>query len=317
MPYREALLVEQAQQYSAVHESFIGTAATLPGEDMPAEKVVILFWNLNKKILTQSIVRLVQTHNVQILLLAEPPEDFNPSDLLMALNTVPRPSRVKGFFAVDSAPEKHKVRVFSRLGEMRNWKLKVRRSRYAIWQVTVRSRGSFLLAPAHFPSIQNDQGDQQRETATALRLDLESAENNQADPISIVIGDLNANPFDAGIASVYGLHATHLRSSAVHRVRNQNGAAYRYLYNPMWRFFAGSQPGTFFGHTSAPVCHNWFILDQVLVRPALLNLFDDKTDVEILTNDGALPLLTSHSGRPSNNFSDHLPLLFRFNLPGD
>jgi hypothetical protein len=171
--------------------------------------------------------------------------------------------------------------------------------------------------PAHYPSIQNDQGDQQRETAITLRHDLEWAESDSESPLSIVMGDLNANPFDAGIASIYGLNATHLRSTAVGNLRKQNGKDYRYLYNPMWRFLTGTPPGSYYKRTSAPVCYDWFTLDQVLVRPALLNGFDDATDVAILTSDGSLPLLEPGTGRPSSNFSDHLPLLFRFSLPGD
>lgn len=164
------------------------------------------------------------------------------------------------------------------------------------------------------------QGDEQRECAIALRLDLERAEAKWENPISIVMGDLNANPFDAGIVGVYGLNATPSRRFAESMFRRFNGRHYRYLFNPMWRFLADKTPGTYHkSDFSAPIRYDWYLLDQVLVRPALLRLFDkgDEKDLLILISDGQSDLIEKDTGIPIEGLSDHLPLLFRFYLTGD
>lgn len=57
----------------------------------------------------------------------------------------------------------------------------------------------------------------------------------------------------------------------------------------------------------------WNMYDPVLIRPDLLNVFDN-SELKILTTDGYETLL-SEKGRPDRiNGSDHLPILFKLNL---
>ena len=147
-----------------------------------------------------------------------------------------------------------------------------------------------------------------------------------------MIGDLNASPFAPGIAGVYGLNGTAIRSEALKNERTVEGKSYRYFYNPMWRFlglegtrddhgnFRGKNnetksihtvPGTFFySNYVKPVWHGWYVLDQVLVRSSLVNKI---RDIVIPRSDGITSFVTSHDHRPRKDISDHLPLILKIN----
>ena len=61
------------------------------------------------------------------------------------------------------------------------------------------------------------------------------------------------------------------------------------------------------------VNYYWNVLDQVIVRPALMDRCDGER-IRILTKVGESSLLTN-AGRPDHRkFSDHLPLLFELEL---
>jgi hypothetical protein len=72
---------------------------------------------------------------------------------------------------------------------------------------------------------------------------------------------------------------------------------YRRFYNPMWGLFGDRTPGpagTFYWRNGPVHSPHWSILDQVLVRPALI---DHLTDLEILDNDGQ-HVLVAGDGAP-------------------
>jgi hypothetical protein len=72
-------------------------------------------------------------------------------------------------------------------------------------------------------------------------------------------------------------------------------------------------PGTFFYREPGHKAYFWYLLDQVLVRPDLLDRLENK-NVQILDTDGERSLLKAN-GRPDSDIgSDHLPLLVRLNL---
>ena len=300
---------------------------------MPDPSTAFLFWNVHQNLAIQNLVRLVEGHNVQVLLLAESPFRNDPTPLLAALNAGPQTRGTAVFFEVIGSAAT-KVQIFSRL-KRGKWKGLTTHSHYAIWSVFTDANNRLLLTAAHFPSIQEDQGDGQRKVAIDLRDDLRTLEasrpllrddiNGQKQaPFSFVIGDLNANPFDAGVAGIYGLNAN-LSRDVVRRgkgVRELHQRSYQMFYNPMWRFFSAPTSdtvretkvqGTYYDRLAKPVCYDWFVLDQVLVRANMMSYFDE-ADVSILMRDDAQSgvSLVSQAGIPKP--SDHLPLLFRVRL---
>jgi hypothetical protein len=132
----------------------------------------------------------------------------------------------------------------------------------------------------------------------------------------VLIGDLNANPFEPGIVGAGALNAVMTRRLSQRRARTVNGQAYPYFYNPMWGHFgdrADRYSGTYFYDRGEHVTYFWNLFDQIMLRPALLDCFDPG-DLQIISRVGGLDLL-SKDGLPNRNVaSDHLPLVFRIDM---
>jgi len=84
----------------------------------------------------------------------------------------------------------------------------------------------------------------------------------------------------------------------------------------MWNLLGdvnSETPGTFYYYNKEPVNLFWYMLDQVLIRPDLLDNFNAH-ELKILTSDGVSSFL-SEDGIPDDRVaSDHLPLLFKLDL---
>lgn len=145
-----------------------------------------------------------------------------------------------------------------------------------------------------------------------LALDLRRAEEQHRHRRTIVVGDLNMNPFEAGVVNASGLHAMMTQAIVRDGSRDVQGREYPFFYNPMWGFFGDrtpGPPGTYYYRHSGHLSYDWNIFDQVLIRPEALPWFQG--DVEILTKVGDVELLGRH-GRPNAEVgSDHLPIVFR------
>jgi endonuclease/exonuclease/phosphatase family metal-dependent hydrolase len=305
--------------------------------------ITLLFWNIHKRPEAfESIARLADNLMAQVLMVAEMPLPGEPgldnSPTLVLLDALNRSPRLRGLaeFSLVSEPADGQrrgagadaVQVYSQW-PARSWERKTTDSRYTIWKVSLRRYREFHVAAVHFTSSQNDYGDGQRECAIALRHDLEGCEQalfrrngpeQGQPPLSIVMGDLNASPWDPGVVGVYGLNATPLRATAASTDRIHQGRHYPYLFNPMWRFLRSEYPGTYYGKEDAPVRFDWYLLDQILVRPSVLTLFDrdndpEGDDVRILIHDGERDLVDGPLRKPIAGISDHLPIMFRFRLP--
>jgi len=51
---------------------------------------------------------------------------------------------------------------------------------------------------------------------------------------TILVGDLNMNPFEKGVIAAAGLHAVASRRIAERIERTVQGRSYPFFYNPMW-----------------------------------------------------------------------------------
>ncbi|MBI4817176.1 MAG: hypothetical protein HY791_13015 [Deltaproteobacteria bacterium] len=126
-----------------------------------------------------------------------------------------------------------------------------------------------------------------------------------------MVGDLNMNPYDAGVLSSEALHAISSRFRAGRQSRIVQGRKRKFFHNPAWKLLA-EQPngvaGSYFHHGSGPNEAFWHLFDQVLVRPALIDRFDGES-LRIVTGFGATSLV-ANEGLPDRQFSDHLPITF-------
>lgn len=173
-----------------------------------------------------------------------------------------------------------------------------------------------LLACVHFVSkLYWDEVSQTME-CVELSSAIMDTEKKVGHSRTILVGDLNMNPFEDGVISANGLNGVMSRQIASKRVRVVQGREYPFFYNPMWNLFGDESegpPGTFYYSSSKHKTFFWNIFDQVLIRPDLLPFYN-VNDLEIIKSDGHISLLTADNLPDTNTASDHLPVFFRLGI---
>lgn len=261
-----------------------------------------LFWNINRKPLATLVANLAEIHEIDVVVLAEC--DTDPATMLQTLNRPPGSG-----FHYPNAGLCRKITVFTRFS--REFLEPVWESeRVSIRKLTLPARTPVLLAAAHLPSKLYWSGESQGIECQELARQIVAEEQKAGHQRTILVGDLNMNPFEAGI--VGGLNSVASRRIAARGTRTVQGREYRFFYNPMWSHFGdakGDTAGSYYYDAGEHVNHYWHLFDQVLLRPELAERFDPSR-LSIVKSVGGVSLVTE-DGRPDHvNVSDHLPLVF-------
>ena len=145
-------------------------------------------------------------------------------------------------------------------------------------------------------------------------------ERKQGHGRTVIAGDFNAQPFEAAIVDSDGLHAIGVRAVRTSTVRTIRGAgaAAEFFYNPMWRAYghqdhpeAGAATHYWIGSWAHEL--GWFMLDQIVLRPGEAGRFPED-QLRIITQVGAISLLDAQGLPDAQTASDHLPIVFHWNL---
>lgn len=266
--------------------------------------VTFLFWNLRGKPLQNYLSTLVREHDVDVLILAECEiDDFT----LITTLTNYEPEEDKY--------EIKRIKIFTRFS--REFIKPVYDDEYvAIRNIQLPTGNDVLLVASHLPSkLYQSDIDQSFFAARVAQL-IKEMEELVGHSQTVVVGDLNMNPFESGVVSADAFHAVMSKAIALRNTRVVVGQERKFFYNPMWsRFGDGSlgPSGTYYYNSGTMVNYFWNIFDQVLLRPELLPFFNDD-DLEILISVGDLSLLTAKGLPNARDFSDHLPILFRLSV---
>ena len=184
--------------------------------------------------------------------------------------------------------------------------------RISIRRLALPARAPVLLATAHLPSKLYWSAESQAFECVELARNIEAEERTAGHRRTIVVGDFNMNPFEAGLVSAAGLNSVMSRRVASRETRTVQGREYRFFYNPMWSHFGDARDdtaGSYYYDAGQHVNYYWNMFDQVLLRPELAEHFDP-TGLSIVKAVGALSLVRP-DGRPDPaNGSGHLPILF-------
>jgi hypothetical protein len=278
-----------------------------------ARMTTFLFWNVQAKRLDGHIVRLVQDHHVDVLLLLEHP---NPDGTLFhQLNTVRPHQRVTSharFGVYVSFDASLMVRVAPPAASTAG-------DRADFWDIRLSTKNRLFLALVHGLDAVNNNPSRRSVFFDRLREDVEWMEARHPDvghKQTVVLGDFNANPFDPIIGSTDGLHAIRVRSVGGKQTRSVLKRDYEFFCNPMCSCFKGwerSPPGTYYFNGGDTHEVFWHMIDQVVLRPQALHMFSEK-GLRILTEAGPDSLLTRAGLPDSRTASDHLPILFYLDL---
>jgi Endonuclease/Exonuclease/phosphatase family len=269
--------------------------------------LTFLFWNLKSQ-RSDLLAGLAKQHAVDVVMLAECP--IKPATILEALNR----ERSDYFYVPTQCP---KVSIYTRfsdeylLAHMDGDDFSIRRLRLL-------NRPEILICTVHFPSkLRQDAIDQTMYTVNFSN-ELVKAEETAGHTRTVLVGDLNMNPYEDGMVTSKGLHAVMTREIASRPTRRVKFESNTYFYNPMWRHFGEREQGhagTYYFANPKARADFWNIYDQVLLRPDLLPYFDPE-DLMILHYDRVTneSFLTADGFPDTRRISDHLPILFRLRI---
>jgi endonuclease/exonuclease/phosphatase (EEP) superfamily protein YafD len=272
-----------------------------------AVNLSFLFWNLQNRPLAGRLASLAADRNADVIVLAECATA--PEELCEVLSRTGQ-----GTFHLPYSVAR-KLVLLTRLPS--GWVRPVfddPLGHLTIRRIVIPDNTDFLLAAVHMQSKERWTDDDQLVAATHLARSIEGREDEYGHRRTVLVGDLNMNPFEKGVVAAGALHAVMHRRIAEQRSRTVASQKYPFFYNPMWGCFGdrtGGPAGSYFYRKATPVVYFWNIFDQVLLRPDMMHTLQD---LRILDTDGATSLL-SGSGTPSTAIgSDHLPLYFRLDV---
>jgi len=269
---------------------------------------VFAFWNLHNQQLGHMIANLAATYDVDVFLLAEC--SMGPSQLLSDLNT-----NGSSLYHYVRNIGQEKIQIYTKF-PARFVTSVLDGPRYTIRHLTLPAMAELLLVVSHFPSKVNWDEHSQAAESVMLAQEIAQAEIDVGHQRTVLVGDLNMNPFEPGVVNAAGLHAVMSKNIALNGSRTVQGKSYHYFYNPMWSLLGDASdgpPGTHYYSRSSHRELFWNMFDQVLIRPDLLDRFNNR-DLRILDTDGRTTLLTANGLPDSTVASDHLPILFTLNL---
>jgi hypothetical protein len=260
-----------------------------------------LFWNIHGRDLYSLVAKLARERSVDVIVLAE-----SKTSLGVAIETLNKPAAAyqfcEGFCESISIFANFQPAFMKPVSES---------ARVSIRRLTLPARDDILIAAAHLPSKIHFSDRSLVFECANLATMIAEQEKLVGHKRTIVLGDLNVNPFEDGMVATGGLHAVMSRAVALRSQRTVQATSYDFFYNPMWSHFGdGSDepPGTYYYEKAEHLVYFWNIFDQVLVRPALLKGFEN-SGVQVVRTVGDVSLLKA-DGRPDAAVgSDHLPIV--------
>ena len=171
-----------------------------------------------------------------------------------------------------------------------------------------------LLVVVHLLSKKTKSNEAQYNRANDIARELnkyeqEFFENNEKR--TIIVGDFNMQPYEAGICSGYGFNATMSASHAAKKTRKIDGRTTYLYFNPIWALMGANKlvQGSYYnsGDKDDHAIY-WYSFDSVLLRPCYIDKFnwDYFEIIEKTENHNFVPNTTIDKEK----YSDHLPIKF-------
>ena len=171
-----------------------------------------------------------------------------------------------------------------------------------------------ILVGVHLSANPTSNSDTRKLEIRNIMTDIESDEEfvfGDKQHSSIVIGDMNANPFDPEMINKDSFNAVLFKE--IIKENNTmvfNDTQYERFYNPALDYINESEQdyGSFYYSSGIGTLY-WFCYDQVLFRK---NLVDRFKKMKYLKKIGGTNLIKKIA--PNKEISDHLPLLVNMNI---
>lgn len=262
----------------------------------------IAFWNTNRnKTIDDAIIEIVLEKKIDVFIFAE--YNNNIDELCSTLNKL----SIKQYRPLTMFGGCEKIKGVILRGYRQEPLLDD--SRYMITSISA-SYFKIIFALIHAESKLNSSDSVRRATYSTLSRDVTRVEQNLNIKNTIIIGDLNANPFEESIIDANSLHALPFKEEAKKLKRKVSGRDYEMFYSPMWKLLSRSESpyGTYYYNNSDTTNYFWNIFDQVIFRPSIIPAFNEASlDIIVKTNNRSL---LNAQNRPNKKISDHLPIFF-------
>jgi hypothetical protein len=290
-----------------------------------------IFWNISEKTIDKAISDMIENEKPDILLLAETNID-------------------------DSLFNKHKMKLVhccSKKSFGLNKQLKLYSKQKNIMPVSLYGDGdmlvcgmeinnnsekeNYMIFGCHFVSKSTIKDDGKRlKRFMKYREFIESTEIEYSSPHkgekknlkgSIIFGDFNTNPFEPAFTDSLGLLALDVRSPLPKKLKKLS-----YFINPTFSLIGNYNyniegkrmaSGTYYHDKDIEITneHYWNSIDGVIFRPSIIENYDLKQPLEIITsikniNGEIIHKLFDFDENKINSeeYSDHLPIKFNFNF---
>lgn len=266
----------------------------------------ILYWNVNAVGLApplEAVATFIADQHPQVVVLGEIHPDHQGAFADTLSSVMGRSMRLRRSDALNPstsavyAPDEMEL---DHIESMLDGRALVHRLRVADLKV--------LLIVVHLIDARNNRPEARLDFARRVAEMIRSVEQEVGHSRTVVVGDFNMNPGDVGMTAGPGFNAVSDRRIAERRTRQVHGRVYPFFYNPSWRLLGDAEgpPGTYYWRSNDGYQPYWHLLDQVVVRPAVLN--DYRLDVRIPTGRGVM----TERGLPARErASDHFPLCVR------
>ncbi len=252
--------------------------------------IKILFWNLKKNDLTSLIIKLSQAKDIDLIMLAEA-DNLNVKDIEQLKN------KYNFIFGLDDCLVLCLAKKNIVISQIQSSK------RYILFNCN-KNNFCFNLIGVHLESQIPQQNDSRAITITEMKNAIASAEGENHNNKTIVIGDFNLNPYDNQMTSYAYLHAVSFKDLIKKDFIEHDKKIYKKFYNPMLSLI--SEDFKIYGsyYYSDPQNIYWHFFDQCLLRKEMLPNYQG---VEIVKTINDINLIKNN--KPDTNISDHLPII--------
>lgn len=169
----------------------------------------------------------------------------------------------------------------------------------------------YILCGVHLPSqIYANHQERRNIVIDTIIQDINELEKETGIDDTIILGDLNENPYEPGCLAANKFHGIPSGDDAMRQKRSVMGKEFKMFYNPMWNLFGDFHypPGTCYYNGSDPIHSFWNIYDQVMIRPKMRGKFiEESLKILVKTEHDCLVDQWKH---PRRDISDHLPIIF-------
>lgn len=262
----------------------------------------LFYWNLHNNANIEHIIcDALEENNVDIFLCSEYDNvDFNR--IFESLSN---------YVLLDDYDICKKVKVIYK----KNIKLELlqAQNRYILFKIITNSK-TFLMTGIHLPSNPNSNSDDRKYEIRKIVSDIIDYEKKifiGDNNLSIVIGDMNANPFDIEMINKDSFNCVFFKDI----IERQNVVSYRdesyeMFYNPMLTYMneENKSYGSFYYSSGLSTLY-WYCFDQILVRKNLVNKLHS---VRYIKKINEIELINKVA--PNKEISDHLPLFVNISL---